>query len=128
MEAVEIDPSAIAVMLAEARAAHPQECCGLLLGRGGRIGEARPARNVHPQSATCFEIDPRALIEAYRAARAGGPQVLGYYHSHPAGGPRPSATDRAGAAGDGAVWAIVAGGVIGLWRDGPAGFVPLARL
>ena len=72
-----------------------------------------------PDPETHFEIDPQALIDAHRAARAGGPQVLGYYHSHPAGEPEPSATDRAMAAGDGRMWAImgrdecVSGGIRG---------------
>ena len=62
--------------------------------------------------------------------RAGGPEVLGYWHSHPSGSPEPSATDRAQAPGDGRVWAIIApdgsGGTIGWWRDAPGGFVPLS--
>ena len=106
----------------EARAAHPRECCGILLGEGDRIAEARPCANVHPDPARHFEIDPAALVAAHKAARRGGPQVLGYYHSHPQGPARPSATDRAMAAGDGRVWAIAAGDRIGWWRDGKKGF------
>ncbi|KLE33544.1 peptidase [Aurantiacibacter gangjinensis] len=106
--------------------AHPHECCGVLTGTANHITTAIPARNVHPQPSTHFEIDPQTLIDAHRAARGGGPQVLGYYHSHPAGEPRPSATDQAMAAGDGAIWAIVAGGAIGWWCDAPGGFVALS--
>lgn len=113
-------------LIAAARAAYPHECCGLLLGRAveGRvtIAEARPCRNVHPDPARHFEIDPIALIAAHRAARSGGPAVVGYYHSHPAGRAEPSATDRAQAAGDGRIWAIVTPGTIGWWRDGADGF------
>lgn len=117
---------ALAAMRAHAAAAHPHEACGLLLGEGGRITEAREARNVHPAPATHFEIDPQALIDAHRAARVkGAPQVIGYYHSHPAGPAEPSATDRDSAAGDGRVWAIVAGGDIRFWVDGEHGFTPL---
>src|SRR6185503_12046732 len=78
---------------AEAARAHPREACGLLLGRGTRIEGIAPAANVHPEPLTRFEIDPAALIAAHRAARAGGPELVGYYHSHPAGHPLPSATD-----------------------------------
>jgi proteasome lid subunit RPN8/RPN11 len=117
-------------MRAHAAAAHPHEACGLLLGKGGRITAARMARNVHPSPATHFEIDPQALIDAHRAARGkGAPQVIGYYHSHPAGPAKPSATDRASAAGDGKVWAIIAphdpDGDVRFWIDGEAGFTPL---
>jgi desampylase len=93
-----------------------------LLGQGHRIESAQPCANIHPQPERHFEIDPAALIAALRAARAGGPEVLGYYHSHPAGSTAPSATDRAMASGDGRLWAIIAGGEIGWWRDGAKGF------
>lgn len=110
-------------MLAHADRAFPEECCGLLLGEAGTITAAVPARNVHPVPATHFEIDPAALIAAHRDARGGGPQVLGYYHSHPHGPPAPSNTDRAEASGDGRLWAIIGEGRIGVWRDMPGRFV-----
>jgi len=113
-------------MLGHAAAAHPREACGLLLGRAGRVDEVRPCRNVHPAPETHFEIDPQALVDAHRAARAGGPEVIGYWHSHPAGPPEPSATDRASATGDGRVWAIVGEGKVGWWRDTQEGFTPLS--
>ena len=111
---------------AEAARTHPNECCGLLLGTGDRIERAVPAGNVHPDSARRFEIDPQALIDAHRAARAGGPDVIGYYHSHPTGAAAPSAEDRARAARDGSVWAIVAGGDVTFWRDDEGGFAALS--
>lgn len=105
-------------LIAEAAAAHPHECCGILLGRDGVVEGVVPCDNVHPMPDRHFEIDPAALIAAYRAARGGGPDILGYYHSHPSGFAEPSATDAAMAAGDGRLWAIVAQGAVGWWRDG----------
>jgi len=61
----------------------------------------------------------------HKAARAGGTGVVGYYHSHPHGEAIPSATDRALAAHDGAIWAIVAGTSLRLWEDAEDGFEPL---
>lgn len=121
---------ALAAMRAAAAAAHPREACGILLGEGGRITAARVTANVHPAPETHFEIDPQALIDAHRAARSGGAQVLGYFHSHPQGAAAPSATDRACAAGDGRIWAIIAGGEVTFWRDGEEGFaaLPMARI
>lgn len=113
-------------LLAEAGAAYPRECCGILLGEGGRISAIVPAANVHPDPERHFEIDPRALIDAHRAMRAGGPEVAGYYHSHPSGRAEPSATDQALAAGDGKIWAIIGAGAVTLWQDCPAGFAPLS--
>ena len=123
---IELTSGIAATLLAEATRAHPHECCGLLLGEGARLLEVRPAANVHAAPERQFEIDPAALIAAHRAARAGGLQVLGYYHSHPNGLAQPSATDRAQASGDGRIWAIVAGDQVSWWRDGREGFEVLS--
>ncbi|MFA6219272.1 MAG: M67 family metallopeptidase [Erythrobacter sp.] len=122
---MDVIQAVIDALLAEAADAHPLECCGLLFGQGDRIDAMRRARNVHPTPHSHFEIDPQALVDAHRSARSGGPQVVGYYHSHPNGWAEPSATDRAMAAGDAMIWAIVAAGRVAFWRSGDAGFVPL---
>ena len=122
---LEVTSGVIVTLRKEAARAAPLECCGLLLGAGGKIKEVCPATNVAPDPARHFEIDPAALFAAYRSARDGGPELLGYYHSHPDGHPIPSPTDCEHASGDGRAWAIVAGGEVGFWRDGPAGFEAL---
>ena len=109
-------------MIEEARKAFPKECCGLLLGRFGRIQTALP-RNVHDKPERFFEIDPQALIDAHRAERSGGPSLIGYYHSHPNGEPYPSPTDRESAAGDGRIWAIIGSAGVMFWEDYRSGFV-----
>ncbi len=123
---VDLAPNVISALLAEAAAADPYECCGVLLGTGATITQICPAPNIHPTPRTHFEIDPQALIDVHRAARNGGPQVLGYFHSHPRGSAHPSATDRAMAAHDGKIWAIAAGGDVRMWRDAKDSFVPLS--
>lgn len=110
----------------EAAHAFPKEACGLLIGVAGRIGQAVSADNVHPTPCTHFEIEPQALVDAHRQAREGGPQVLGYYHSHPSGPAEPSATDRGMATGDGRVWAIAGHGDVTFWRDDDDGFAALS--
>jgi proteasome lid subunit RPN8/RPN11 len=122
----DVSNSILVSLVNEAAAAHPRECCGILLGEGGRITGLRPAANVHPQPETHFEIDPQTLVDAHRAARDGGPEVAGYYHSHPNGLAEPSMTDRAQAARDGSVWAIIAAGEVTFWRDAREGFLPLS--
>lgn len=124
--AVEVTSEVIATLVAAAASAAPQECCGLLLGAGGRITEAREAANVADDPLRRFEIDSAALFAAHRAARSGGAELLGYFHSHPTGHPVPSATDCEHASGDNRVWAIVAGGKVAFWRDGENGFEPLS--
>jgi desampylase len=115
----------LATLRKEAEIAHPLECCGLLLGADGLVVCAIPCPNLHPDPARHFEIDPAALIAAHRTERAGGPQVLGYYHSHPNGLAEPSASDRASASADGRIWAIIANSMVTLWIDRPDGFEPL---
>ena len=124
---IDVSGDLLSSLRAEASLAHPNECCGLLLGHETTITAIQPAENVHPAPHTHFEIDPQTLVDAHRAARDGGPQVVGYYHSHPHGPPRPSATDRAQAAHDGRIWAIVGqGGDMAFWRDDEAGFAALS--
>lgn len=114
---------------AQARAAGACECCGLLLGEAAGRGTAGvavtsilPAANVAGLPEHRFEIDPTVLLAAHRAARAGGPAILGHYHSHPAGPATPSPVDAAMAEGGGEIWLIVGGdGSMGAWRAGAGG-------
>lgn len=121
-----IDSKIVKILFAETDLSHPYECCGILLGTSTQIKSAQPTRNAHPTPRTHFEIDPIALIATNRAARNGGPPIVGYYHSHPTGRPKPSATDQAMAAHDGKIWAIVAARAIRFWKDDPDGFEPLS--
>jgi proteasome lid subunit RPN8/RPN11 len=120
----------VPALLTVAAGAHPDEACGLLLGHvaAGRVVVTQVAQtaNVAADPARHFEIDPAALIAAHRAARTGGAAVIGYFHSHPTGVCAPSVTDIAMAARDGLVWAIIAGGAVGWWRDGANGFEVLS--
>ncbi len=104
-------------------AANPdREVCGLLFGTEAVIDAATACDNVADDPATQFEIDPAALIGAYRAMREGGPALNGHFHSHPVGRAEPSPCDAASATGTGALWMIIAGGDVQLWRavdDGP---------
>lgn len=82
----------------EAAAAYPEECCGILLGEAAgepaSVAALLPAANVAAERRHGYCVDPAALLRAHRAARQGGPAVLGYYHSHPDAAAAPSARDR----------------------------------
>lgn len=102
------------VIRAAAQAAYPDECCGLLMGRAGAgawvVDEVIACANVAPDPACRFEVDPKSLIAAHRAARETGRDLIGPYHSHPNGRAGPSDHDRARAAeagAEGEVWLIV---------------------
>jgi proteasome lid subunit RPN8/RPN11 len=112
-------------MLAEAAASPDREVCGLLFGSAERIDAATATANVAAHIEDEFEIDPRALIAAYRAERQGGPRLIGHYHSHPSGSSVPSARDLA-AAQEGRLWLILAGGTAALWMTCRGGFEKVA--
>ena len=106
-------------------AASPQlEVCGLLVGRNGRIERHIKARNVASNPAIEFEIETRVQIDAVRRARAGGPAIIGCYHSHPSGVARPSARDLA-MAEHGSLWLIIGDGEMTAWLRGMTAFAPV---
>jgi desampylase len=120
-----------AQLLEWAQHAAPQECCGLLLGTDGLVSAVVSANNVAADPHLHFEIDPGALITAHKQARAGGPGIIGYFHSHPNGRERPSFNDMESAAPDGRYWLIIANGEISAWlpvvqTGAETGFRPVA--
>jgi proteasome lid subunit RPN8/RPN11 len=84
-------------VLAHARAALPNECCGLLAGvveNGvGRVTGHYPVRN-DLASPTEYATNPRDLLDASKAMREAGTDPLAVYHSHPTSDPVPSRKDR----------------------------------
>ena len=84
-------------MVASALDGYPLEACGLLGGSVEGSGTATatacyPIANV-AASARLYEIEPRGLLHADRAADAAGGQLIGVYHSHTHTEGQPSATD-----------------------------------
>jgi proteasome lid subunit RPN8/RPN11 len=119
---VRIASDLIDAIVAAAAATPDREVCGLLLGDvPERVGDVRSTANVAADPTSAFEIDPTVLFAAIRAERTGGPGIIGHFHSHPNGSPTPSARDAAMADRPGRLWLIVAGGVVGAWRERPGG-------
>lgn len=90
---MELEIRAREALIAHAREAAPAECCGVLLGRPGAIIDAVRTRNAADETTRRFLIDPLDHFAAIRAARLRGLEVVGFYHSHPASAPEPSARD-----------------------------------
>jgi proteasome lid subunit RPN8/RPN11 len=90
----ELRAAVLASVVGHARDTAPNECCGLLLGRGEDITEAVAAKNIAEAPEAQFLIDPRDHIMARRDARARGLDVVGFYHSHPRTPAEPSERDR----------------------------------
>ena len=128
---LEITRCVIDIIQQAAADSSPHEACGLLFGTNGRIDACMPCRNVAEHPDIAFEIDPAALIAAYRAERGGGPQIAGCFHSHPSGDVHPSLRDAEAAEANGRVWIITAGTSLTAYRavaGGPINgrFEPLA--
>jgi desampylase len=113
---VQISSKLHEALLAWAFETPAEEICGLVFGTGDQITDVTKTNNVSARSTDQFEIDPSQLIAAHRAARAGGVQVIGSFHSHPNGVCAPSACDADRAAADGMLWLIIAAGRVGAWR------------
>jgi proteasome lid subunit RPN8/RPN11 len=91
---------------AHARETLPAECCGVLLGTEREVVEAVRARNLS-ENPNRYQLDPKDHIDARRAARQRGLQVVGFYHSHPHSEPEPSVADLSEATYPGHYYLIV---------------------
>ncbi|HEX2021500.1 MAG TPA: M67 family metallopeptidase [Candidatus Thermoplasmatota archaeon] len=97
---------------AHARGGAPLEVCGLLAGRreGDRLDVERVVRvpNADPDPRVRYALEPAAYARAVlQAEDEWGLEVVGFYHSHPAGPPRLSATDHARASWPDAAYLLV---------------------
>ena len=85
---IRIETEPWAAMVAHARRAYPDECCGAMLGStddGAKIVRvALELRNAFEGAqAARYELRPEDLLAADRAARERGMDLIGIYHSHP---------------------------------------------
>ena len=81
-------------LVAHARVAIPDECCGWIGGFGGVAQTIYPLRNVAVRARSEYEAAPEDLFAAQRAMRERGEELLAIYHSHPRQAePQPSDTD-----------------------------------
>ena len=95
---IRIDPAAWNDMVAHARAAYPNECCGAMLGaveEGAKsVRAAFALENAYPGAQReRYELRPQDLLAAEKAARGRGLDLVGIYHSHPDCGAYFSETD-----------------------------------
>jgi proteasome lid subunit RPN8/RPN11 len=107
--ALALPPALRAQLFAEALAASPLECCGLI--EGVEVGDVVRAIALHPATNLSseqdrFEIDPAVHFALLHRLRGSPHRVVGCYHSHPKGRGEPSARDLAGAGEEGFIWLI----------------------
>jgi proteasome lid subunit RPN8/RPN11 len=81
-------------MIAHARADHPDEACGVVVGPEGSDRPVRLVRMVNAErSPTFFRFDPAEQLRLYQAMDEAGEEIVVVYHSHTATEAYPSRTD-----------------------------------
>jgi len=86
-------------MIAHARAALPNEACGLIAGHTDDAAGFRHIEKVYlltntDHSPEHFNIDPAEQLQAVKDMRSSGLEPLGNFHSHPATPARMSEEDK----------------------------------
>jgi proteasome lid subunit RPN8/RPN11 len=102
MTIVDISKELLQHIKTSVQAGYPYETCGLLIGMRARAGirvqDAIQAFNLNQERAEDrYELDPRALLTADRAAQDRGLEIVGIWHSHPDRPACPSEIDHAAA-------------------------------
>lgn len=120
---IEFTRAAYDEVVAHAKAGAPEEICGVLAGEHGsqtsRVEAVHRTANAADAPRTTYEIGPEELLATVEAVEDAGQEVVGFYHSHPAGPSVPSETDRAQATWQGYSYVIVAldgTPFVGSWR------------
>jgi proteasome lid subunit RPN8/RPN11 len=80
-------------MVEHAVASLPNEACGLLAGRNGRVERFYPMRNAD-QSRSTYRLDPKDQFQVFSEIEDKGWELAGIFHSHTHTEAYPSETDR----------------------------------
>jgi proteasome lid subunit RPN8/RPN11 len=89
---IELTQAHHAEIVAHAREDYPNECCGLLLGKGQRAERLLRMENVEHSPLT-YRVGDSALLAAFAEMDRLGLDLVGIYHSHTHSPARPSRTD-----------------------------------
>lgn len=127
---LELSRKAYDAVVTHAREGAPEEVCGMFGGDHGpdrtHVESVHRARNAADTPRKAYRIDPEEQLGLIDRIEAAGQELAGFYHSHPAGPPRPSQTDVARAAWPGQSYLLVVldrrHPYVGSWRwDGDTG-------
>ncbi len=89
---LELSRDQAAALVAHANEEFPNECCGLLAGRNGRVERVYRGTNVDYSPYT-YLMDPKEQLAAFKDMEAAGLDLVGIYHSHTHTAAYPSKTD-----------------------------------
>lgn len=85
---LKIEKTAFEQMKAHAEATYPNECVGAMLGRnenGNKLVDrsVKLENSAEGSQRAYYQLSNEHLLEADKAARAQGRELIGIYHSHP---------------------------------------------
>lgn len=113
MQSLSLTDEQLQKMIAHAQSLAPLEVCGLLAGKTSSVESVIEVTN-QAQSPARFVMDPIEQLRAFEWIESQGLDLLGIYHSHPAGPETVSPTDIADSAY--AVVNLVLSRADGVWR------------
>jgi proteasome lid subunit RPN8/RPN11 len=99
MQSLTLTNEQLQKMIAHVEAHAPLEACGLLAGKGSSVEAVLEVTN-QAQSPVRYVMDPIEQLNAFEWIDSNGLDLLGIFHSHPAGPEVVSPTDIAEAAYD----------------------------
>jgi len=82
----------LATIIDHCLAGLPDEACGILAGRDGRVEKVYCMRNVRPGPAS-YEMDPEEQFRVLKEVRQAGLTLTGIFHSHTSSPAYPSGID-----------------------------------
>ena len=92
--AISLAPGVDEAIRAHGAETYPNECCGALVGRDGRVDWTIALPNTTEEGPRRrFMVRPQDYKEAEKRASEMGAELLGFYHSHPDHPARPSQFD-----------------------------------
>ncbi len=61
---------------------YPQEACGILAGREGRVSKVYKMTNISENPETCYFMKPKDQLKVFKELRNLEIEMIGIYHSH----------------------------------------------
>ncbi len=80
------------IIINHCRSGLPNESCGMLGGKDGKVEKVYVMRNAKP-GPDYYEMDPEEQFKVMKDIRESGLQLIGLFHSHPTGQAYPSSVD-----------------------------------
>ncbi|MBI2857183.1 MAG: M67 family metallopeptidase [Chloroflexi bacterium] len=91
--ALSISKAHLAEMVSQALSETPNECCGILAGKGDAVSRVFRASNAEA-SPVRYRLHPEEMFRIFKEVEREGVEIIGFYHSHTHSEAYPSATDR----------------------------------